>query len=206
MNGYKNSTGPNDLLYPNVDYYDYFLQKQSMYRRAMIDLNGGSNKVKYSMIANYVGGNGFEKIGDRPDLNRLNVRGNLDIQVTDYLSVIADAAARLEMKNWSSVGNGEVFTALSSTRPNEYPLTISPDDLGMAPDEKGIPYFGSSLRHPANLFADMQYGGFMSERYVTSQTNIALDFTLDKFVKGLSASAFITFDNYNYFKQGRSNV
>ena len=69
-----------------------------MYRRAMIDLNGGSNKVKYSMIANYVGGNGFEKIGDRPDLNRLNVRGNLDIQVTDYLSVIADAAARLEMK------------------------------------------------------------------------------------------------------------
>lgn len=139
-------------------------------------------------------------------MNRLNVRGNLDIQVTDYLSVIADAAARLEMKNWSSVGNGEVFTALSSTRPNEYPLTISPDDLGMAPDEKGIPYFGSSLRHPANLFADMQYGGFMSERYVTSQTNIALDFTLDKFVKGLSASAFITFDNYNYFKQGQSNV
>lgn len=206
LNGYKNSTGPNDLLYPNVDYYDYFLQKQSMYRRAMIDLNGGSNKVKYSMIANYVGGNGFEKIGDRPDLNRLNVRGNLDIQVTDYLSVIADAAARLEMKNWSSVGNGDVFTALSSTRPNEYPLTISPDDLGMAPDEKGIPYFGSSLRHPANLFADMQYGGFMSERYVTSQTNIGLDFTLDKFVKGLSASAFITFDNYNYFKQGQSNV
>ena len=69
----------------------------------------------------------------------------------------------------------------------------------MAPDEKGIPYFGSSLRHPANLFADMQYGGFMSERYVTSQTNIALDFTLDKFVGGVSACAFFTFDKYNYF-------
>lgn len=41
---------------------------------------------------------------------------------------------------------------------------------------------------------------------ITSQTNIGLDFTLDKFVKGLSASAFITFDNYNFFTQGQTNV
>ena len=47
-----------------------------MYRKAMVDLNGGNNKVRYSMIVNYVGGNGFEKIGDRPDLNRLNVRAD----------------------------------------------------------------------------------------------------------------------------------
>lgn len=206
LNGYKNSNGVNDLLYPNVNYYDYFLQKQSMYRKAVVDLNGGSNKVKYSLIANYVGGNGFEKVGDRPDLNRLNVRGNLDIQVTDYLSVVADAAARLEMKSWSSMGNADVYTALSTTRPNEYPLTIASDALGLQPDEKGIPYFGASLRHPSNLLADMEYGGFLSERYITSQTNVGLDFTLDKWVKGLTANAFVTFDNYNFFKQGQTNV
>ena len=206
LNGYKNSTGVNDLLYPNVNHYDYFLQKQSMYRKAMIDLNGGNNKVRYSMIASYVGGNGFEKVGDRPDLNRLNVRGNLDVQVTDYLSVVADAAARLEMRSWSSVDGSTTFSSLSSLRPNEYPLTISSEDLGLDPDAKGVPFFGANIRQSKNLLADIQYGGFTSERYVTSQTNIGLDFTLDKFVKGLSASAFITFDNYNYFRQGQVNV
>lgn len=206
LNGYKNSSGVNDLLYPNVDYYDYFLQKQSMYRKAMVDLNGGNNKVRYSMIVNYVGGNGFEKIGDRPDLNRLNVRGNLDIKITDYLSVVADAAARLELRDWSSVDGSTTFSNLSTLRPNEYPLTISSDALGLEPDAKGVPFFGASIRQPENLFANMEYGGFTSERYVTSQTNIGLDFTLDKFVKGLRASAFMTFDNYNYFRQGQVNV
>lgn len=206
VNGYKNSTGPNDLLYPNVDYYNYFVQKQSMYRKALVDLNGGSNKVRYSLIANYIGGTGFEKVGERPDLNRLNVRGNLDIQVTDYLNVVADAAARLEIKDWSSQGNGEVYTALSTTRPNEYPLTISSDVLGLQPDEKGVPFFGASLRTPSNLLADMQYGGFRSERYVNSQTNVGLDFTLDRWVKGLTASAFVTFDNYSFFTNGQTNV
>ena len=91
-------------------------------------------------------------------------------------------------------------------RPNEYPLTISSDALGLEPDAKGVPFFGASIRQPENLFANMEYGGFTSERYVTSQTNIGLDFTLDKFVKGLRASAFMTFDNYNYFRQGQVNV
>ena len=91
-------------------------------------------------------------------------------------------------------------------RPNEYPLTISSNVLGLEPDAKGVPFFGSSIRKPDNLLADMEYGGFTSERYVTSQTNIGLDFTLDKLVKGLRASAFMTFDNYNYFRQGQVNV
>lgn len=206
LDGYKNSTGAYDLLYPNVDYYDTFVRNHSMYRKALVDLNGGNDKVRYSMIVNYIGGNGFEKVGDRQNLDRINARGNLDIKVTDYLSVIADAAVRLENKKWGRLDASEVYGQLSSTRPNEYPLTISPEDLGVEPSKDGIPYFGASLLHAGNTYAEMKYGGFTSERYVTSQTNIGLDFTLDRFVKGLSASAFVSFDNYNYFKQGQRNT
>ena len=115
-------------------------------------------------------------------------------------------AARLELRDWSSVDGSTTFSNLSTLRPNEYPLTISSDALGLEPDAKGVPFFGASIRQPENLFANMEYGGFTSVRYVTSQTNIGLDFTLDKFVKGLRASAFMTFDNYNYFRQGQVNV
>lgn len=93
------------------------------------------------MIVNYVGGNGFEKVGDRPDLNRLNVRGNLDVKIADYLSVVADAAARLELRDWSSVDGSTTFSNLSTLRPNEYPLTISSNVLGLEPDAKGVPFF-----------------------------------------------------------------
>ena len=206
LKGYMNSTGVNDWKYPNVDFHDYFLQNHSMYRKAMVDLNGGSDKVRYSMIVNYLGGNGFEKVGDRPDLNRINARGNLDVEVTDYLNIIADASMRMEMRSWSSMDGSAVYSALNTTRPNEYPLTLSSEILGLKPSLDGVPYFGSSLLHPDNLYAQMQYGGFSSERYIVSQTNIGLDFNLNRFVKGLSASGFITFDNYNYFKQGQKNT
>lgn len=206
LNGYQNSTGAHDWRYPNVDFYNNFVQNHSMYRKAYIDLNGGNNKVKYSMIVNYIGGNGFEKVSERPDLNRINARGNLDIEVTDYLKVIADAAVRLEMKSWGIVDSGSLYSSMSSVRPNEYPLTLSPEVLGLLPSEDGIPYFGASLLQPNNLLASAEYGGFTKERYILSQTNIGLDFTLDRFVKGLYASAFITFDNYNNFKQGQNNT
>lgn len=206
LEGYKNSAGINDWRFPNVDFHDYFLQNHSMYRKAVFDMNGGSDKVRYSMIVNYLGGNGFEKVGERPDLNRLNARGNLDVKVTDYLSIIADGSVRMEMRDWSGLDGASVYSALSTTRPNEYPLTLSPEILGLQPSEDGVPYFGSSLLVPNNLYAQMEYGGFTSERYVVSQTNIGLDFTLDRFVKGLSASAFITFDNYNYIKHGQNNT
>lgn len=62
LEGYKNSTGPNDVFYPDVDYSNLFLHNQSMYRKAIFEMNGGSGRIKYSLITNYIGGNGFEKL------------------------------------------------------------------------------------------------------------------------------------------------
>lgn len=206
IQGYLNSTGVNDLYYPNIDFYDQFLHKQSMYRKAVFDLNGGTDKVKYALVASYIGGNGLEKVGKRPDMNRINVRGNLDIKATSFLNVVADGALRLENRAVGSLDCSEVFTQLSTTRPNEYPLLIHSDALGMEANEDGVPFFGASLTHPDNLYADMQYGGYAQERYILSQTNLGLDFNLNAVLKGLSAAAFITFDNYSYFKKGQTNV
>lgn len=206
IDGYKNSTGVNDLYYPNVDFYNQFTHEQRMYRKAIFDLNGGTDKVRYALVASYIGGNGLEKVGDRPDMNRINVRGNLDIKATDFLSVVADGAMRLENRSLGKLNNSEIFTQLSTTRPNEYPMLINPDVMGRPASETGVPFFGASLSHPDNLYADMLYGGNTQERYIVSQTNLGLDFNLNKLVKGLTASAFITFDNYSYFKKGQTNI
>ena len=40
LEGYKNSKGANDLLYPNVDLYDQLLNKNANYRKVSFDMTG----------------------------------------------------------------------------------------------------------------------------------------------------------------------
>lgn len=206
LEGYKNSTGANDLLYPNVDYMDTFTRSQSFYRKAAVEFIGGNRNMKYSMVAAYTGSNGLENVGVRSDLNRFNLRGNLDITLTDFLVVKVGVGSRIELKSWGNKDGKGVFTAVSTHRPNEYPLTISPEDIGLPAAEEGVPYFGTNERFADNLYADMMYGGDSSERYVSSQADLGLDFDFNKYVKGLTANAFLTFDNYNSMRQSLSNV
>ena len=206
LEGYKNSTGVNDLLYPNVDYMDEFTRKQSFYRKATVEFIGGSKNMKYAMVAGYTGANGLEKLGERQNLNRLNLRGNLEIRISDYMNIRAGVGARLEIKNWGSKDGTGIYNAISTNRPNEYPFTIAPDAIGLPPTEDGVPYFGTSDRFSDNLYADVVYGGNSSERYMSSQADFGLDLDFNKYVKGLTAEGYLTFDNYNITRQSLSNV
>lgn len=88
---------------------------------------------------------------------------------------------------------------------NEYPLTMSPEETGLASSD-GIPLFGASLLRPMNAYAETMYGGYTDERYTRSQTNIGLKFDLDMLTKGLKAGAFLSFDNYDYLQLSLSKV
>lgn len=202
IEGYRNSSGENDMLSPDIDWYKKFTRNMGTYRKAVLELSGGSNNVKYSLVAGYTGGDGLENVGKRSVLSRLNLRGNLDIRINGFLTVAADVAARLEIKNWSGMNSASLYSAISTYRPNEYPLILDAAAIGLEEQEDGTPYYGASTLHTNNLYVDMKYGGSKSERYVNSQTNFGLKFDFNKYVKGLTANAFITFDNYNYVLQG----
>lgn len=203
LKGYYNSKGVNDLLYPNVDYYDEFLNNNGNYRKVAFDMSGGTDRVRYALVAGYNGATGFENSNYTPTLNKFNLRGNLDFKVTDFLTVKADVATRIELRKLGQKNSSEVFTALNSHRPNEYPFVITPDPdyQGMpAGYDETIPAFGASLAQSSNLYADMMYGGYKDERYTRSQMNLGLDFNLEMITKGLTAGAYISFDNYDYLQ------
>lgn len=208
LEGYRNSSGVNDVLYPNIDYYNEFLLNQNIYRKGTIEFNGGNEGVKYALVGGYTGGSGLEKVGERSALHRMNARGNLDIKITDFLTVTADVAARVELKNWGAKDGAGIFSTLSSNRPNEYPFIIPNETLSgqFTPNEDGTPFFGASTRIVDNLYADMVYGGDTSERYVNSQTNLGANFDFNKYVKGLTFNAYVTFDNYSYLRQELRNT
>lgn len=197
IEGYKNSTGENDLLYPNIDWYSMFAKPLGTYRKASAQFIGGNNRVKYSVVAAYTGGSGTERVAKPTQINRFNVRGNLDIRINDFLTATADVAARLQWRNYFGMTSGSLYSKISTYRPNEYPFIINPENIGMEPNEDGTPFYGGSAKHSDNVYADMVYGGDKSEQYVNTQTNFGLNFDFDKYVKGLFADAFITFDNYS---------
>lgn len=203
LNGYYNSKGVNDLLYPNVDYYDQFLNDNANYRKATFDMSGGTDRVRYSLVVGYNGATGFENSNYTPVLNKFNLRGNLDFKVTDFVTVRADVASRIELRKVGQKNTADVFTALTTHRPNEYPFTITPDPAyeGMPNGyDETIPAFGASLSQSSNLYADLMYGGYKDERYTRSQMNLGLDFNLNSITKGLTAGAYISFDNYDYLQ------
>lgn len=206
LDGYKNSKGANDLLYPDVDYYNQFLNSTAGYKKAVMELNGGDNKIKYAVVAGYTSSDGLEKEATKTKLNRINLRANLDVNINPYLSAVLGVSGRMEIRNWGAKDGGQTFSAISTHRPNEYPFTISPSDIGIPADSSGLPLFGASIRQATNLYADMMYGGKTDDRYTNNQTNLGLNFNLDQISKGLKASAFVTFDNYDYYREDQINV
>ena len=199
IEGYRNSTGAFDEKYPDIDWQKELLNRASNFRKVAFDMSGGGDKVRYALVFGYTGGNGYEKGTYATQLNRLNLRGNLEFNITDFLSVSAGIAGRMEMRKWGQMSNSQIFTAASTYRPNEYPFLLSQEETGLTPSEDA-PLFGASILRPTNVYAEMNYGGYTDERYTRAQTDFGVKLDLDKKVKGLRAGAYLSFDNYDYLQ------
>ena len=197
LQGYLNSGGENDVYYPDNDWYSRFAGSMMSYRKASAEFLGGNRTMQYALIVGYTGGSGVESVGQRTNLNRLNVRGNLDIRINDFISVSADVATRMQFKKFGNLNESDLFSRISTLRPNEYPLTIPAEVLGLEPNKDGTPFFGGSVLNTDNILDDMQYGGHSQNQTMTTSADLGIDLDFDKYVKGLSAEAYFTIDNYS---------
>lgn len=194
IEGYRNSTGANDFRYPNIDYYNYFLKKNTEYRKFDFEFSGGNENAQYSFVGGYNGTSGLQSVGKTPQRDRFNARGNLDVKINDYISGFLGISGLFDITDRSSLDHAQTFVALSTHRPNEYPIYI-PESV-LKPDSAGYPAFGTGNNRTDNLQGSLMYGGFRKEQNINGQLNFGLNFDLNDFVKGLSAKAQITFDNY----------
>lgn len=208
LEGYRNSSGANDQRYPNVDYYKEFLHNSAPYRKASLEYSGGNAANQYALILAYAGGSGLEKLGQKPTLDRFNLRGNLDFEINKVISASLGASGVVENRKWGSINHSSTFSALSNHRPNEYPFLINdPVLVGQGADEEGsVPPLGGSFNQAANLYGSFVYGGYAQYQSFYGQTNVGLNFKLDQILPGLSAKAYYTMDNSQYFESGKTEV
>ena len=194
LEGYRNSSGPNDLRYPDVDYMNYFLNKTSEYRKASVEFSGGNESAQYALIVGYNGNTGLQKIGPSPTRDWYNVRGNLDMKITDHFKAFVGMGGVFDMTSRAGIDHATTFSRINQTRPNEFPLIIDPSYIPL--DTLGNPALGASYARNDNLYGALMYGGKYNQNRVNGQLTLGVNLDMSQYVKGLSLKAQLGFDNY----------
>ncbi|WP_010663015.1 SusC/RagA family TonB-linked outer membrane protein [Marinilabilia salmonicolor] len=93
---YWTSTGNNPYRYPDLDMYSSeYLDDFFNTTEAIAEITGGNERVKYYTSTGYAREGSLLKVGNTEEnyTNRFFVRGNIDIDVAEFLKVQADANA-----------------------------------------------------------------------------------------------------------------
>ncbi|WP_303919235.1 SusC/RagA family TonB-linked outer membrane protein [Draconibacterium sediminis] len=199
---YHHASGSNPYRYPNVDFYssDYL---KSYYNRTDVstEILGGNERAKfYTNIGYYRQGDVLD-FGEATDnfTDRLNIRGNIDLNLNDFISAYINTNATFYNARSanSSQEDGNYWTAASTLRPNRIapliPLDfIDPNDqqswnlVNGSENIIGGQYFlGGTKLDRTNIFADYYAGGYSKWTSRQFQFDTGLDFDLKGITEGL---------------------
>ncbi|NDV95148.1 SusC/RagA family TonB-linked outer membrane protein [Dysgonomonas sp. 521] len=195
---YNYASGKNPYRYPNVDFYSSEHLKK-VYNRSEVtaEITGGGKRAHFYSNIGYYHQNDLFKIGEAKDngVNRLNVRGNVDVMISNTISAYINANATFyDAKS----AKGNYWGAASTFRPNRVapliPLSyidqnaLTAWDLVNNTDNiiDGKYFLGGTQIDQTNVFGDIYAAG--SSKYTSRyfQFDTGVDIDLNRTLKGLS--------------------
>ena len=181
--------------YPNVDWDDVLFKDFAVSYNASLNISGGSEFVKYFAGVDFQReGDLFRKFeNDRGydpgyDFNRLNVRSNLDFQLTPSTVFNVGLAGSYGVRKgpWGASGNEYGYwIAAYATPPDHFMPRYSDGSWGYNPDDGES---GNSVRN-------LSIGGIQYLTTTQLTTNFSVDQDLDMLIPGLDFKATIALDN-----------
>lgn len=201
------------LQYPDVDWMKEMTNTFAQTYNANFNISGGTKFVKYFASVGYANeGSIFKSFNDgnistNYSYNRVNLRTNLDFNVTRSTVVSFRLGGSVGVKNKPSSQDGDtglwkyIFGSSSAKYPMYYPswvLEQVPDTD--YPDASGDRLINNGDQTTNNPYYQMMKGSFNQYTDVKMFTDIQLKQNLDFITKGLSASAkfsLSTYYNYN---------
>lgn len=177
--------GANNVLYPNVDWFNTAMRDHSTSQYYNVNVSGGNNYVRYFVNAGYYYENGL--FGNHNDdysteltSKRYSIDSKVDIKVTRDFTASVSLLARLEEGNQpggSGTGYSDLLLDIYRTPNNAYPIR-NPNGT-----------WGGDASFTNNLFAKASESGYITDatRDLLGMLNLKYDF--DRYVKGLSAYA-----------------
>src|SRR5690606_33106640 len=207
---YNTASGVRPYRYPDVDFCSSdFLRKAYNRSDVTTEFSGGNKKSRFYTNIGYQRQNDVFKFGEAKDnyIDRLNVRGNVDLAITETITAFVNAnatfynartanAADSDPDNPDNVDNYWTYSA--TMRPNRVapliPLSyIDPnDDITLQTIEGGSNIIdgkyllGGSQTDLTNIFADYYAAGFSKWTSRQFQFDAGLNFDMSRILKGLS--------------------
>ena len=182
--------GSNPYLYPNVDWSSEVLNKVSAAQNYSLNFRGSNKNVRYFALLGISDNNGFfaqtdpkRHLSSNSKFTRYNVRSNIDVDITRYLSAHLNLAASISDKYSPAAGAWNTYNNLALITPNAFPV-YNPDGS-----------FGGNATF-SNPVGDMTETGFNSSNQRTVQSDLSVGYDFDALVKGLKFTAGFSFRNW----------
>lgn len=185
---YRDNVNP--YLYPDVDWYKEVLNKTTPVHRYNFNVSGATNAFRYFVDLDWYRENGFFKTDEansyntNAQTNRFFVRSNLGVKVTSTTFMQINLAGRQERYNEPAYdknksGTGNIYSALLTTRPNQYPV-YNPD---------GTYGSYSNAGENANLYGQTVSRGYQFKDTRHMSFDLTLNQRMDFLLKGLYIEA-----------------
>ena len=167
--------GDMPVTFPNTDWINYIMKDAAWQEQVNINVNGGTEKMRYFVSAGFLNQNSLFKTFSKNDdetfkYNRFNYRANLDIDVSKYSQLALTLGGRVQ--NRTTMGGGEGFLVRYLQGATPY-AGIGVDDQGrhIVSDENFVgPYDRDALSNYFDL-------GYVNES--TNALNLDLQYKLD---------------------------
>lgn len=188
--------------YPNVDWVNTLFRDNAMSYNANLNVSGGTPFVKYFSSVDYLDeGDLFRRFeNDRGysggySFKRLNVRSNLDFQLTPTTIFRANISGSrgLSDRPWIDVNPYNTWTAAYSAAPNLYLPVYSDGTWG---------FYKPNEQQSLNSARIVATSGLQTTTTSRITTDFTLDQNLDAITKGLNFKGTLSIDN-TFIEAGR---
>ena len=195
--------------YPNIDWQDEMFKSTAFSYNTNLNISGGTKFVKYFVSFDYQNEGDMTRIWDNRQgyeggyaYNRLNVRSNLDFQITkttQFKVNLAGSNAQQKTPRYYYGNSGEFFQQQNwagayGMPPNVFPVQFSDNSWGYYP----------LVSNMANSPMNVALSGYELKTITRIFTDFALEQDLGFITKGLIARGTISWDNQ--FNEGDRGI
>lgn len=182
--------GENDMIYPNIDWYDEIFNKATLNTKVNLNVSGGGQVAKYYISGGYEHESGLLKVDNRNnfntniDINRFNLRTNIVFNLTPTTQLEARLTSRFTRYNGPYSSTDEIFYYVMNSNPVDFPAVWEPD---AANEFTTHTLFGSSYVDgymKANPYAQM-VRGYKDKNDTYTSANLTLNQDLKFITEGL---------------------
>ncbi|MGV8096843.1 MAG: TonB-dependent receptor [Mangrovibacterium sp.] len=183
-----------DPDYPNTDWWSIVGRDWSPQSQHNLSIQGGSDKIKYYGFLGYLDQQSMFK-KNSGEYQRYNLRSNIDAKILDNLSLQLDLSSIVENRDFpqrADEKDNSVWSEYWNTEPFWSPTLPDPDK---------IPYGGAGAAIGYHYMTNSKLSGYRKTNSQNLKGTLSLKYDF-KYVKGLSAKAFVNYNqDYTFLKR-----